>query len=245
VVSTYLSAHAVPLDSSREAYLDWIEESLGEFVRLAEFFDVFCEDGAFTLNETVRLLTAARAAGFKLKAHAGQLSDKGAAGAAAGLGSVSCDHLEKISDDQMAAMKRSGTAAVLLPGVPFFLGTGEYPDGRRLLEAGLRVALATDFNPGSCPCFSMQMIIALAVFECGMSVSEALAAATVNGALALDRGGISGCLAPGFQADIAVLDVETPEQIPYHFGGNLVSCVFKNGERIFEGSKVKRSGDEF
>ena len=152
--------------------------------------------------------------------------------AAAALGAVSCDHLEVVSDDQLSAMKEAGTVAVLMPGVPFFLNTGLYPDGRRIVDAGVPVALATDFNPGSCPAFSMLMVVALAVLRCGLTVNEALTAATINSAFAVDRGAETGSLAPGKQADLIILDIDVPAKIPYHFGANLVSRVIKTGETI-------------
>ncbi len=232
VAATYLGAHALPAGRDREAFIDEIECTLPDVAPFAEFFDVFCEDGAFTAEEALRLLAAAARAGLGLKVHAGQFNDLGAAGRAAELGAVSCDHLEAVSDEQLAIMAARGTVAVLLPGAPFFLKTGVFPDGRRIIDAGVPVALATDFNPGSCPCFSIQMIIALAVLECGLTAEEALVAATVNGAFALNRGDIVGSLAPGRQADIIILNVETPGQIPYYFGGNLVHRVIKKGEVI-------------
>jgi imidazolonepropionase len=222
---------------AREAYLDWLSgDSLKAFALQAEFFDIFCEEGAFDLEETKDLLSRAKAAGFKLKAHVGQFNDLGAAGEAAALGAVSCDHLEAVSDAQLSAMRDAGTIAVLMPGVPFFLNTGEYPDARRIIDAGVPVALATDFNPGSSPCLSMQMVVALAVLRCGMTVEEALTAATVNSAFALGRGGRLGRLTPGQQADLIFLDVDTPAKIPYHFGANLVSFVIKKGEVLFRDS---------
>jgi imidazolonepropionase len=241
VVATYLGAHAVPGGVAREHYLDWLSgESLKGFRLQAEFCDLFCEEGAFTLEEAERLLRSAKAAGFKLKVHAGQFSDLGAAGAAATLGAVSCDHLEAVSDAQLRAMKEAGTVAVLMPGVPFFLNTGLYPDGRRIIDAGVPVALATDFNPGSCPAFSMQMMVALAVLRCGLTVDEAITAATINSAFAIDRGAQVGSLAPGKQADLIFLDLDVPAKIPYHFGANLVSGVMKRGEMLLGDPGRKR-----
>lgn len=240
VVSTYLGAHAIPANTPRDRFLARVTQFLERETPAAEFFDVFCDAGAFTADETVRLLRAAKQAGYKLKVHAGQFSDLGIAGTAAALGAVSCDHLEHVSDDQLGVMKQHGTVAVLMPGVPFFLRTEPFPDARRLIDAGVPVALATDFNPGSCPCFSMAMIMALGVLECGMSPSEALTAATRNAAFAVDRGDVLGSLTPGKQADAVLWDVTSVEHIPYFFGGNLVRAVVKRGDLIYSRSDVAR-----
>lgn len=242
VVSTYLGAHAVPPGVALESYVKRVEEGMPAVSSLASYFDVFCEEGAFPLDLSVRLLEAARDAGFGLKIHAGQFSDLGGAGAAAALGAVSCDHLEHVSDDQLGRMATASTVAVLLPGAPFFLNDDRYPDGRRIIDRGVPVALATDFNPGSCPCPSMQMMIALAVLRCGMTVEEALVAATLNSACAVGRGEVAGSLAPGKPADLVVLNVETPEQIPYHFGCNLAAEVVKGGVTLYREGLAKREG---
>ncbi|RKX86881.1 MAG: imidazolonepropionase [Spirochaetes bacterium] len=233
IIPTYLGAHTFPDDSNRVDYLEWLSgDSLQLFSKYAEFFDVFSEEGAFNLEETELLLRAAKGVGFKLKAHVGQFNDIGAAGLASSMGAVSVDHLENISDEDLDKMADSGTVAVLLPGVPFFLQSSIYPDAKRFIKRGIPVALATDFNPGSCPSYSMQMMITLGIFYCGMTVADAVAAATINAAKAINREDEIGSLKPGKKADLIILNIERPEEIPYYFGTNLVKKTIKNGRII-------------
>ncbi|MCK5672847.1 MAG: imidazolonepropionase [Spirochaetales bacterium] len=233
IVSTYLGAHTFPSDTDRVDYLKWLSgDSLKLFAEYAEFFDVFSEEGSFNLEETELLLKAAKKAGFKLKAHVGQFNDIGAAGLSAALGAVSVDHLENISDEDLDIMAKSGTVAVLLPGVPFFLQSSIYPDAKRFVKRGIPVALATDFNPGSCPSYSMQMMITLGVFSCGMSIGDAILGATINAAKAINMDDTVGSFISGKKADIIILDIEKPEEIPYYFGTNLVRKTIKNGRVI-------------
>ncbi|MCK5198319.1 MAG: imidazolonepropionase [Spirochaetales bacterium] len=231
VVPTYLGAHTVPEGQNREEYIKCLSgKSLIAFREVAEYFDIFCEEGAFSLEETKLLLESAKRAGFKLKVHGGQFNDLGSPGVAARLGAVSVDHLENISNEDLDLMAEAGTVAVLLPGVPFFLQSDKYPDAGRFLEKGIPVALATDFNPGSCPSYSMQMMITLGVFYCGMSVADAVAAATMNSARALNREDEIGSIKAGKKADLIILDITSPEEIPYYFGTNLVKKTIKSGK---------------
>jgi imidazolonepropionase len=242
VAATFLGGHAVPSAADRGEYVSWLAGgALERFGKSAEFCDVFCDAGAFTREESETILRSAGEKGYRLKIHAGQFDDLGAAGMAANLGAVSADHLEHVSPDQVDAMRENGTVAVLLPGASFFLGAGAYPEYSRFSDRGAAVALATDFNPGSCPCFSMQMMIALAVHKMGMTPEEAVTASTVNAAWAMDRGGLLGSLEPGKQGDLIVLDVENAAQIPYHFGVNLVRTVVKKGRVVYD----KSAGSEF
>ena len=235
VAATYLGAHTIPSETDRNGYIRWLAgSSLETFSGYAEFFDVFCEEGAFSLEETEFLLETAAKARFKLKVHAGQFNDLGAAGLAASMGAVSADHLENISDDDLDLMAKAGTVAVLLPGVPFFLQSPVYPDAQRFIERGIPVALATDFNPGSCPSYSMQMMMTLGVFFCGLTTAEALKAATLNAARAINRESETGSLEPGKKADIIILDVRLPGELPYYFGTNLVTKTIKDGVVIPE-----------
>jgi imidazolonepropionase len=230
VIATFMGAHAVPSSANRAEYVEWlVHDAMARFRDKAEFCDVFCEDGAFTLDESERILRSAKERGYKLKIHAGQFHDLEAVRMAASLGAVSADHLDRVSDGQLDLMRETGMIAVLLPGASFFLGSEVYPDYRRFLEHCVPVALATDFNPGSCPCFSMQMMIALAVHRMGMTSEEAVTASTINAAWAVDRGRQIGSLEPGKQADLIVLNAENAAQIPYHFGTNLVRTVVKRG----------------
>jgi imidazolonepropionase len=233
VVTTYLGAHALPPDRPRRAVLEELAgPGLKDFRGLAEFFDVFCEEGAFTLEESRELLGAARAAGFPLKIHAGQFHPLGGAGMAAALGAVSADHLEELTPEEPELLARHGTVAVLLPGAAFFLQNPRYPDGARLIRAGVTTALATDYNPGSCPCYSLPFIVALGVFQCGLSPAEAVYGATRGAAAALGRVNRLGSLNPGKEGDIIILNLEKPEEIPYYFGVNPVHRVFKGGKEV-------------
>lgn len=233
IVSTFLGAHVVPQDQKRKDYINWIvRDGLRRFKDMAEFCDVFCEEEAFTLDETETILKAAKKLGYRLKVHAGQIQSLGAAGLAADLGAISAEHLDHVTDEEIRKMKHAGTIAILLPGACFFLNTENYPDARRFMEAGIPVALATDFNPGSCPCFSMQMIMALAFLRMRMSIAQCITAATINAAYAINRGDQLGNIKKGKSADLILLDIQKPEQIPYHFGTNLIKYVIKSGQRI-------------
>jgi imidazolonepropionase len=166
---------------------------------------------------------------LKLKLHAGEFSDLGGAELGAELGATSIDHLDYISEVGMQLMAKKKTIGVLLPGVPFHLMTNKYAPARRLIAAGVPIALATDLNPGSCPTLSMQMIIALACRQLKMTPAEAINAATINAAHALDRADKVGSIEVGKRADVIILDIPRHQQLPYWFGVNLVATVVKNG----------------
>jgi len=235
IVATFLGAHAVPQGVDRSVYVQWIiAEALDAYRHLAEYCDVFCEEGAFTVAETQQILAAAKANGYKLKIHAGQFNDLEAAGLAAELQAVSADHLEYVSLAQLEKMKAAGTIAVLLPGVPFFLLSEKYPPARLMLAHDVPVAIATDFNPGSCPSFSMPMMMTLACLKMKMTAAEAIIAGTYNAACAIDRQHLVGSLEPGKQADIIVLNMDEPEQLPYYFGANLTHLVVKAGKVAYQ-----------
>ena len=233
IVSTFLGAHAFPKEY-KERKADYIQLVLGMLERvkaegLAEYCDVFVEVGAFSPSEARTILEQAKKQGLKLKLHAGEFNDIGGAELGAELGAVSIDHLDYISERGMELMAEKKTVGVLLPGVPFHLMTDKYAPARKLIEAGVPIALATDFNPGSCPTFSMQMIIALACRQLKMTPAEAINAATINAAYALDRGDKVGSIEVGKKADIIVLDIPHHQQLPYWFGVNLVAKVVKSG----------------
>jgi imidazolonepropionase len=185
---------------------------------LARFCDVFCEPGVYTVDETRRILTAARGAGLGLKLHADELENGAAAELAAELGATSADHLAAISDLGIAALASSGTVATLLPGTMLFLGRTKQAPARALVNAGVAVALASDFNPGTSPTVNFPLVLTLGVSQLRLSVAEAFVAATVNGAAALGLAGEVGQLAPGFQADLALFDVRDHREIPYWYG---------------------------
>jgi imidazolonepropionase len=235
IVPTYLGAHVAPPEFTADDYVDWI---CAEFLpslrrlKLARFVDVYCDSGAFTLEQARRYLGAARCLGFGLKIHAEQFSRSGATLPAIELGAASVDHLEQAGEAEIAALARSETIATLLPGAVFHLGLHCYAPARRLIDAGAAVALATDFNPGTSPTFSMQMVLSLACTEMRMSPAEAIAAATINGAHALRIADRTGSLEAGKQADLIVARVSDYREIPYYFGGNHVQLTIKNGAVI-------------
>jgi len=233
IVPTFLGAHAFPKEYENRK-TDYIQLVLGMLERveaegLAEYCDVFVEVGAFSPSEARTILEQAKKQGLKLKLHAGQFNDIGGAELGAELGATSIDHLDYISERGMEVMVEKKTVGVLLPGVPFHLMTNTYAPARKLIQAGVPIALATDFNPGSCPTLSMQMIIALACRQLKMTPAEAINAATINAAYALDRGDRIGSIEVGKNADIIVLDIPRHQQLPYWFGINLVTKVIKNG----------------
>jgi imidazolonepropionase len=228
VVQTFLGAHTIPPEfrgapDDRARYVDLVvEEMLPAFAGKARFCDVFCEATAFTVEETRRILERARELGYLLKLHANQLGPSGGARLAAELGAVSADHLDFASDDELDALRQANVTATLLPGCSFSLSI-PYPAARRFYDHGLRVALATDFNPGTSYCESMQMMIALAVSAMGMTLDEAITAATLGGAAALGMQDKVGSLAPGKRCDLIVLTGRDERELAYHFGVNLVA----------------------
>ena len=233
IVPTFLGAHAFPKEY-KERKADYIRLVLGMLERvktegLAEYCDVFLEVGAFSPSEARTILVQAKKQGLKLKLHAGEFNDIGGAELGAELGASSIDHLDYISERGMELMAEKRTIGVLLPGVPFHLMTNKYAPARKLIGAGVPIALATDFNPGSCPTLSMQMIIALACRQLKMTPAEAINAATINAACALDRGEEVGSIEVGKKADVIVLDIPRHQQLPYWFGVNVVGTVVKNG----------------
>ena len=240
VVPTFLGAHAWPKNITHEEYMEalQIEISLVHQHKLAEFCDVFCEEGAFSLEEARRILECAKACSMKLKIHAGEMSDLRGGELAAELGVTSLDHGEHISDDQIEMLARRRIPIVLMPGVNFHLMTQPAP-ARKFIEMGVPVALATDFNPGSSPVLSMQFIIQLACRMYRMSYEEAINAATINAACAIDRADIVGSIEAGKQADLLILDIPTYKQLPYWIGRNCVETVIKRGKIVYQKSYDK------
>jgi imidazolonepropionase len=237
LVPTFLGAHAFPPELSREQYLAVL---LGEMIPsvakegLARFCDVFCDRGFYTVEEARRILLAAKDHGLGLKIHADELSYVGAAELAGELSATSAEHLLHVSEAGIAALARAGTVAVLLPGTAFVLDE-PYPPARKLIEAGVPVALGTDFNPGSCPIASLPWVMSLAVLKLKMTPEEVLSAATLNAAAALGLAEDLGTLEPGKRADLVVWDAKSWAEIPYWMGQNLVWAVIKNGELVISG----------
>jgi len=227
VVPTFLGAHVVPPEyrGRRSAYVDLIvEEMLPSFVGLARFCDVFCEREAFTLDECRRILSRAKALGYALKIHADQLSSSGGAKLAAELGATSADHLDYAGDADLDGLRETGVVATLLPGCSYTLRS-PYPPARRFIDRGLHVALATDFNPGTSYCENMQMMLGLAMSLMGMSLEEALQAATINGARALALQDVIGSIEVGKRCELALWSIRDYHEIGYHFGVNLIQSV--------------------
>jgi len=234
-VSTFMGAHAVPpeFEDNTEGYVDLVVDEMIPAVakdELAEFCDVFCEEGVFDIEQSRRILLAAKDAGLKLKVHADEIVQLGGAGLAAEIGAVSADHLLMASDDDLEAMRKAGTIATLLPGTAFSLDS-DYVDARRMIEMGLPVALATDFNP-NCANESMFFTIALACYKMKMQPREAISAATINSAHAVSRGDVVGSIEPGKRADVVILECPNPEYLSWRFGVNLVHTVIAGGQVV-------------
>ena len=232
LVPTFLGAHAVPAEYGGRAdrYVDLVvDEMLPRVVGLAEYCDVFCDEGAFTLAQAERILRRARALGLGLKVHADEFASLGAAELALELGATSADHLMVTPAATRARLACSNTAAVLLPATSFGLKSSRYADGRAWVDAGAVVALATDCNPGTAPLESMPFAIALACRMMGLTPAEAVTAATLNAAYAVGRAGQVGSLEPGKAADIVILDADDYRELAYRFGGNLVHRVIVGG----------------
>ena len=235
VVPTYLGAHTVPPETTAAEYLEWMCARMLPLVARrgrARFADVYCDAGAFTLDQARRYLRCAAERGFRLKVHAEQFTRTGAALLAVEMGAVSVDHLEQAGEEEIAALAASETIATLLPGSVFHLGLDRYAPARALIDAGAAVALATDFNPGTSPTYSMQMVLSLACTKMRMTPAEAIAAATVNGAHALGMASRVGSLEPGKEAGMIVLGLSDYREIPYYFGTNNVRATIVRGEVI-------------
>lgn len=240
IVSTFLGAHVVPTEyrdtpDGVERYLGLLTDQLLPQVAkegLAEFCDVFCDRGAFTRAQAKRILREGKQHGLVPRLHAEQLSRTGAAQLAVELGAASCDHLENVNSSDIRRLAESRTVATLLPGCEFHLGWKQHAPARQLIEAGAIVALATDYNPGTSPTVSMPMILSLACTQLRMTPAEAIAAATINAAFALQRDKRIGSLEAGKQADLAVFTVEDYREIPYYFGMNRCWMTIKRGAII-------------
>jgi imidazolonepropionase len=237
-VPTFLGAHAIP-DEFRdrpEQYIDCVvNEILPEVVRqkLAEYCDIFCEPGYFEATATRRILGTAKAAGLQLRMHADQLTNSGGAALAAELGTVTADHLEQTEEDGIAAMKSAGVQPVLLPASVYALGKTRYAKARAMIEAGLGVVLATDFNPGSSPTPSMPMVLSLATTQMRMTPAEGITASTINAAYSLGRGDKIGSLEAGKLASFTIFECTDYREIAYWLSVSQVELVFVKGERAF------------
>jgi imidazolonepropionase len=234
LVPTFLGAHEVPPEyrAHPDEYVELVVREMLPAVEaqgIARYCDVFCEPGVFTVEQSRRVLEAATRHGMALKLHADELDPSGGAELAASLGAVTADHLAAVSDDGVRALAGSGTIAVLLPGTMMFLGRTRHAPGRRLIDAGAAVALATDFNPGSSPGMSLPFMGTLAVSQAGLIPAEAVVAMTVNGAAGVGEAHTRGQIAPGFRADLALATVRDWRELVYWYGTNLVSRMWVGG----------------
>ena len=234
-VPTFLGAHAIPRECRADQYVELvINDMLPRVVseKLAEFCDVFCERGYFDIEQSRKILAAAKKLGLKLRIHADQLTNSGAAKLAAELEATTADHLEKTDGKGIAAMKSAGVQPVLLPGSVYALGSTDYPCAREMIEAGLAVVIATDFNPGSSPSPSMPMMLSLACTQMKMSPAEAITASTINAAYSLNRGDKIGSLEQGKLANFSIFDCEDYREVAYYFGFPQTHSVYVRGRRV-------------
>jgi imidazolonepropionase len=237
IVPTFMGAHDIPKEywDRQGAYIDLLIDKIIPAVKrrgLAEFFDVFCEEGVYSVEETRRLVGAAKRAGFKIRLHADEFAALGGAALAAEVGAASADHLLNITPEGIRALAGSDTVATLLPGVSFFLMTDKRAPARQLIEEGAAIALASDFNPGSSMVSSMLFVLQLGVFLLKMSIEEAINAATANAAFALRRHETVGSLEPGKKMDLILCDVPDYPSLVYQLGINPIRHVIKNGRVV-------------
>jgi imidazolonepropionase len=243
-VPTFLGAHEIP-DEFRGRPSEYTDLVIHEMLpriagqQIARFCDVFCEPGIFSIEESRRVLSAARSLGLGLRIHADQLSDSGGAALAAELGAATADHLEHTSARGILALQAAGVQPVLLPGAVYGLGSTHYPNAREMIQAGLAVVLATDFNPGSSPTPSMPMILSLACTQMKMTPAEAITAATVNAACSLGCGGEIGSLESGKRADFAIHHCGDYRELAYFFGAPLAAAVYMEGRQVSAQSQLR------
>jgi len=243
IIPTYLGAHAIPKEFSAnpQGYIRMMIEEVMPYVighRLAEFMDVFCEEGVFSPEDARELMEAGRDMGFKLKIHADEIVSVKGAELAAEMQAISADHLLAASADGLNAMCQAGVTAVLLPGTSFYLMLGRYADARKMIAKGLRVALASDYNPGTCPTENLQAIMTLACFGMQLSPEEILKGMTINAAYAVDRAAEIGSIEAGKKADLVILNAPNWDYVIYHFGINHVDKVIKSGRLVVEDGRL-------
>jgi imidazolonepropionase len=245
IVPTFMGAHEIPeaFQGKNRDFLDFLLEDILPQVQekqMADFVDIFCEDGYFSYDEAEYYLVRSAAMGFKVKMHADEFTSNGAAELAARLSAVSAEHLIAISDEEIATIAASKTACVLLPGVSFFLKLGRYAPAQKILAANGIVALGTDFNPGSSMISSQLFVFHLAVFQMGMTIEQALNAVTINAAYAIDRQHQVGSLAVGKKLDLLLLDIPDYQYLAYHLGIDPLRSVFKAGKLVVHNRQIIR-----
>ncbi len=227
LTSTFLGAHAVPKERTKEAYIAEVLEMMPDAAKYAQFCDVFCEEGYFSAEESKVILEAGKQAGMLPKMHVNQFHEIGGIQTGIDVGAISVDHLEVINDDNIDLLAETEIACTFLPGVSFFLNI-PYAPARKMIDAGCIPVLATDFNPGSSMTLAMQLLISMACTQMKLSVEEALSAATQNGAYALRKKKL-GCLLPDWQADLLILNTDNYRNLAYFFGENHIATVIKKG----------------
>ena len=242
IVKTFLGAHAVPKEykGKEDEFIDFIIDKVLPVVKerkLAEFCDIFCEQNVFSVEQSRKLLSKAKEMGMKLKIHADEIVRLGGAELAAELGAVSADHLLQASDEGLRAMAESKVVATLLPGTAFSLKE-EFARARYMIDNGCAVALATDFNPGSCFTESIPLIISLATLHMNMTPEETITALTINGAAALDRASEIGSIDVGKKGDVVIHEFPSYKFLPYHIGVSTVEKVIKNGIMVYDKNKI-------
>ena len=239
VKATFLGAHEVPPEyrDNKEKYIDILINEMLPAVKeqgIAEYCDIFCEKGVFDIEESRKILSKAKELGFKIRMHADELTPLGGAELAAELGAKSADHLVYITDKGIDAMVSKNVVFVMLPGTTFFLMSDKYAPAKKIAEKGGIVALSTDFNPGSSYTHSMPMIITLACLKMGLTIEQAINAATINAAYSLDLHNKTGSIHKGKQADLIFLDIPSYKFLVYNYGVNHITSVVKKGKIIFQ-----------
>jgi imidazolonepropionase len=247
IINTYMGAHAIPIEykGNSEGYISLMIKKIMPYIadnKLAEYMDVFCEEGVFSPEVSKLLMEAGKSFGFKLKIHADEIIPLQGAELAAEMQAVSAEHLMAASETGIDAMKKAGVTAVLLPGTSFYLMSGRFADARKMIEKGIRVAIATDYNPGSCPTENLQAIMTFACFGMKLTPEEIIKGMTINAAHAIDRASEIGCIEKGKKADLVIFDAPNLNYIVYHFGINHVDRVIKNGITVVkQGKKIVNS----
>jgi imidazolonepropionase len=229
--TTFLGAHAVPPELSKEAYIQEVKRMMPKAAKLADYCDVFCEKGYFSAEETREILREAARSGLRTRVHLNQFNDIGGVEVAIEMGAASVDHLEVFPEKDIDRLAKTDICVTMLPGVSLFLNI-DYPLGRKIIDYGCIPVLATDFNPGSSMTLNMPLILNLACVQMGLSMEEAISAATQNAAFSLEKYK-TGCIEPGWQADLIVLDSDNYQNLIYFFGEPLVERVFKKGRLIW------------
>jgi imidazolonepropionase len=245
IVSTFLGPHAIP-PTHKENPNTFLADMIGlldeiKQEQLAEFVDIFCETGVFTAEQSRVFLQKGKEKGFGLKIHADEIDSLGGAEMAASLGAISADHLVAISEKGIKNLSEKDTIAVLLPGTTFYLGKDHYAPAREMINEGVAIALATDFNPGSCVTENIQLIMSIAALKLKMSAEEIWNAVTVNAAYAIGRGNEAGTLEVGKSADFAIWDIPNYQYLPYHFGVNHAASVYCKGKKLWEKPRLNLS----